>query len=564
MAVLFAALVTDAAIDGSIERTVHDMLGRADLRVEGFTELGLSTASVEAIAGAPGVAAADARSSSGGRIPRRIRPPPRRRACRRRSPSSASIRRRTPRSTTSSSTAGDDLAGLDAPGALISERMARETGLAIGRSIGLQGADGPRTEPIVGILAGDGPLATTDGRTVVIGLGEARALFGTSGVSRVDVRIGDDTTSSSVAAELEARLTAEPYVLSGPAELAASIRASTVDFQATTALIAALALFGGAFLIFNTLSMTVSERAREVGLLRAAGATRRQVNGLVLVQALIIGLAGSGLGIVLGAGLAAVVAGYLRAAAIVPIDGPVFGPPQTGLAAIVGTVVTLAAALEPADRAGRIPPVEALRPRCRADRPGPPPLARGRVRRRRVRRSPALADLGGRPGRAERVIARPGRRRPLAGGLRGPAGRHAAHAVPAGAARHRSPALPFRLRRARRGAPHPRLARPRSEPDDADGRRADGRPGDDRRPRRPLASDARRAATAWIAGVVPGDVVATSIRPIASDEPVQADLAAAPGVARVSPIAALRGRLPRRPLRRSRRWTAPTCSPTAG
>ena len=52
------------------------------------------------------------------------------------------------------------------------------------------------------------------------------------------------------------------------------MQASTADFAATTALIAAIALFAGAFLIFNTLSMTVVERLRELGLLRAAGATR--------------------------------------------------------------------------------------------------------------------------------------------------------------------------------------------------------------------------------------------------------------------------------------------------
>ena len=70
-----------------------------------------------------------------------------------------------------------------------------------------------------------------------------------------------------------------------------TLRASTIDFQSTTALVAALALFGGAFLIFNTLAMTVTERAREVGLLRAAGASRGQVNRLILSQALVIGLA---------------------------------------------------------------------------------------------------------------------------------------------------------------------------------------------------------------------------------------------------------------------------------
>jgi putative ABC transport system permease protein len=53
-----------------------------------------------------------------------------------------------------------------------------------------------------------------------------------------------------------------------------------------------------------------------------------------------------------------------------------------------------------------------------------------------------------------------------------------------------------------------------------------------------MAGDARRSATAWIAGVVPGDVIATSIRPVGTDEPIQADLAAVPGVDRVSPMAA--------------------------
>ena len=65
------------------------------------------------------------------------------------------------------------------------------------------------------------------------------------------------------------------------------MRASTGDFAATTALIAAVALFAGAFLIFNTLSMTVVERVRELGLLRAAGATRGQLTSFILVQAIV-------------------------------------------------------------------------------------------------------------------------------------------------------------------------------------------------------------------------------------------------------------------------------------
>ena len=532
VAVLFAALATDAGIDGTIARTVRETLGQADLRVEGFTERGLSTASVAAIGGTPGVAA--------------LTPLLERRTYLAPDPAAAPTPSLPPPVTVLGIdpatypelhdlqlATGEGLASADGIGALITERMARDAGLAVGGTIALEGADGPRSEPIVGILAADGPLPSTDGRTVVVGLAEAQTLFGTTLVSRVDLRVGDDTTADAVTSELEARLTAEPYVLAGPAELATSIRGSTADFQATTALIAALALFGGAFLIFNTLSMTVAERAREVGLLRAAGATRRQVNGLVLVQALIIGLAGSGLGVLLGGALAALVAAYLRTAAIVPIDGPLVSPMAIGTAAVVGTVITLAAAIEPAIRAGRIPPVEALRPG------GLESAVRARLRWLVVVFAvvavvgAALWPLASGVATGSGAIA--GLARWLAvyailltatiltPFLLGPLGRLAAQ--------------PFRLIapgavRLTRGA----LVRDRSRTTLAVGALTVGLAmivalGG-------VAHDARRAATAWIAGVVPGDVIATSIRPVGIDEPVQADLAAAPGVARVSPMAA--------------------------
>ena len=76
---------------------------------------------------------------------------------------------------------------------------------------------------------------------------------------------------------LERALTIEPYLLSSPQDVAASLRASTADVRSTMALLAAISLFAAAFVILNTLAMTVIERVRELGLLRAAGATRAQV-----------------------------------------------------------------------------------------------------------------------------------------------------------------------------------------------------------------------------------------------------------------------------------------------
>ena len=121
-------------------------------------------------------------------------------------------------------------------------------------------------------------------------------LLGDDTVSRVDVLVGEGATTAETIDAIDVALTGQPYVLSSPADIAASLRSSTADFRSTTALIAAVALFVGAFLIFNTLSMTVTERVRELGLLRAAGATRRQLTGFVLAQAATLGVAGAASG----------------------------------------------------------------------------------------------------------------------------------------------------------------------------------------------------------------------------------------------------------------------------
>ncbi len=531
VAVLFAALATNAGIDAAIERTARDMIGRADLRVEGFAQGGLSPASVEAIAGTPGVAVIAPR------LERRtyLGPDPSRPT----DPSAPVTVLGIDTLTDSrlhdlALASGVALTEADGSSALITEQMARATGLALGDTVTLQGVDVPRTERIVGIVVGDGPIAGVAGRTVIVSIAQAQALFGTSSATRVDLGLAVGARSDAVSVDLERRLTAEPYVLSTPADLAASLRTSTVDFQATTALIAALAVFGGAFLIFNTLSMTVAERAREVGLLRAAGATRRQVIQLVLGQALVLGLAGSALGVLIGIVLAALIAWYVKFSSLVPIASTTVPPAAVGLAVAVGLLVTLAAAIEPAIRAGRIPPIEALRPSLSIRTVG------ARLRWLIV---------------VFLVVA-------VVGVLLGPRA-----AGPAGVVRWlavygvlliatlltpfllrplgRLAGIPFALiapvaERLSRGS----LLRDRSRTTLTVGALTVG-----------LAmivalggvsQDARRVATAWLTSVVPGEVIATSIRPVAPDEGVAAQLAAVPGVSRVSPIAtfqaAFRGR----------------------
>src|SRR5262249_42535396 len=195
-------------------------------------------------------------------------------------------------------------------------------------------------------------------------LSTMQRIFGDDSVSRIDVVAGQGATVGEAATAIGVALTSQPYVLSSPAEVASSLRSSTADFRSTTALIGAIALFVGAFLIFNTLSMTVTERTRELGLLRAAGATRRQLTAFVLTQAVVLGALGALVGPVAGVAPAALMAIELRSVASIPFER--VSPQPLALLAVVaiGLGVTVAAAIEPARRAASIPPVEALRERA--------------------------------------------------------------------------------------------------------------------------------------------------------------------------------------------------------
>ena len=308
------------------------------------------------------------------------------------------------------------------------------------------------------------------------------------------------------------------------------MRASTADFQATTALIAAVALFAGAFLIFNTLSMTVSERIREVGLLRAAGARRGQVMSFMLTQALVLGVAGSLLGPApRGAAWPPRMVAFVRTIGSVTLD-------RAGAAARCRRLIALLVGVGRDARGGaraRPPgqPHPARRGTQGTARPArgskrPPALARGRLPRRGGRRGRPAAALGA----AGPASSRPSRSTACCSS----ATLLIPFILPAIARIAGTPfavLLRFEERLARSS-----VVRDRSRTTLTLGGLTIG-----------LAmivalggvgQHARAAAAGWIADVVPGDLVATSIRPIAADEGV-AEIAGrrVPGLARVSPIA---------------------------
>jgi putative ABC transport system permease protein len=131
----------------------------------------------------------------------------------------------------------------------------------------------------------------------------------------------------------------------------------------STALLAfaGIAVFVGAFVIQNTFRITVAQRVRELALLRAIGATGSQVTVLVLIEAAILAVVASAVGVLAGIGVAELIKMAMNAAGLGIPDGPLTIQPRTIILSMaVGILVTMFAALLPARRASSIPPVAAM------------------------------------------------------------------------------------------------------------------------------------------------------------------------------------------------------------
>jgi putative ABC transport system permease protein len=161
-----------------------------------------------------------------------------------------------------------------------------------------------------------------------------------------------------------------------------------LSFISTALLIfAAIALFVGGFTIFNTLSITVGQRTRELALLRLVGAGRRQVFGSVLSEAALTGLVASLIGLGLGVVAALGLKALLKAFGITLPSAPLVFEARTPIVAIaVGVAVTVISAIAPARRAVRVAPMAALSDH-RADQPQT-------LARRRVTLGAAVAIVG--------------------------------------------------------------------------------------------------------------------------------------------------------------------------
>ena len=146
------------------------------------------------------------------------------------------------------------------------------------------------------------------------------------------------------------------------AENQAALGADFAEFETISLVFAIVAVFVGAFIINNTFSITVAQRTREMAMLRAIGASGRQVRRSVLGEAAIVGVLASGLGLVAGIGVAGGLRQLMSVFGFDMPDGPtVIAFNAMALSFAVGVVVTVGSAWLPARRAARIAPIAALR-----------------------------------------------------------------------------------------------------------------------------------------------------------------------------------------------------------
>ncbi len=133
-------------------------------------------------------------------------------------------------------------------------------------------------------------------------------------------------------------------------------------FNTFMLIFAGVALFVASFIIYNTFSILVVQRTREMALLRALGARRSQILGSVLLEAVIVGLVASALGLVAGLGVASLLKGLLAAIGLAIPSGPVvFATRTVWLSLLVGVGVTAVSALAPSRRASTVAPMAAIR-----------------------------------------------------------------------------------------------------------------------------------------------------------------------------------------------------------
>jgi putative ABC transport system permease protein len=261
----------------------------------------------------------------------------------------------------------DPLAFANDPTAiLISKRLAKDRGLKVGDAIPLVTTKGVTDFYVKGLLDDTGPAASFGGQVIVMFIDAAQVSFSRGyAVDRIDVVVAPGHRIEDVRRRIQAHLNGKASV-EAPKGRTRRLLTAFSSFRNGLSMSGFISLGVGLFLIYNAVSVSVAQRRKEVGTLRALGVTRASMVRLFLAEALVMALLGSMLGLWIAGSLARFVMSMVYGTVdtlIVNIQAPT---PQitpgimvAGLAA--GIVTTLVASYLPARLASRVDPAEALR-----------------------------------------------------------------------------------------------------------------------------------------------------------------------------------------------------------
>ena len=266
-------------------------------------------------------------------------------------------------------TRGSFLSGNpDASEVVLVETFAEENDLEVGDSLAIITPVDVVKLKLVGLMAKEGPGQLNNGTFGIISLENAQKYYHRENeLDQIDILVDGSFKKAqaleSLRAILQERLGADLSVIY-PASQGKRMTQMLGSYQIGLNFLSGMALFVGAFLIFNAYSMTVVERTREYGMLRTIGMTRAQVTRQVLGEAVVLGLVASGLGVGLGVLMARSLTRLMET--LLNQDMANISLPADILVTslIIGLVVAVMAALIPAWQAGRISPLEALRIRA--------------------------------------------------------------------------------------------------------------------------------------------------------------------------------------------------------
>ena len=253
---------------------------------------------------------------------------------------------------------GVDALGLSPGDIIVSRAFARRMGLR-------------EQQTIAASLAGRsgrfriGRIDSTPGEFLAFDIADFQRMLGRYGkLDRIDVTIGRDENRERAEAAIRAALPAA-YLVEAPAARGDESRKMVRAFAWNLRMLSYISLMVGAFLIYNTVAISVVRRRAEIGIVRALGAGRRAVLAIFLAEALVLGVAGAALGLLLGRVLAGAAVGMIsetiNALYTTSRPAPVeltWNAVWTGL--FTGAVVSLAAAWGPAREAVAIAPTESM------------------------------------------------------------------------------------------------------------------------------------------------------------------------------------------------------------